>query len=183
MLAVLASTLVDGGKLLGFLTNPPASPPTPSDAGDAAAASAEGMAAESVLSDPRVQSGMLLAVACGLPVIMALWFAPALVVFQDCGARQALTTSLRATLANWRPIIVYGLLLFFWGGIVPGMGASIIAMIVPKSFAFVVALLALAPYVFLFTATLHISDYVAYRDIFHSADDDAALPTDAGAQH
>jgi hypothetical protein len=166
-LAVFASTLVDGGKLIGFLTNPPA----PADGGDATAA-------ETVLGDPRVQGGMLLAVACGLPVVMALWFAPALVVFQDCGARQALATSFRAALANWRPLAVYAALLFFWGGVVPGLAAALISALVPRSAALAVAAVALIPYVLLFTATLHISDYVAYRDIFHPGE---GAPTAAPA--
>jgi uncharacterized membrane protein len=180
-LAVFGSALVDGGKLIGFLTNPPVPPSTPAEGGIGAAATADGTAAELILSDPRVQAGMLFAVACGLPVVMALWFAPALVVFQDCSARQALATSLRATLANWRPIAVYGLLLFFWGGVVPGIAAALIATAAPKSLAFVIALLALFPYVLLFTATLHISDYVAYRDIFHAGEEGSAAPADNGA--
>ena len=38
----------------------------------------------------------------------------------------------------------------------------------------------LLPYVFLFAATLHVSDYVSYRDVFHSGErvgDSAAPPT------
>lgn len=182
MLAVNVSALIDGGKLINLLTNPPAPPPMPAGGGDGAATAADATAAESLLRDPSVQGGMLLAVACGLPVIMALWFAPALVVFQDCSARQALAASLRAALANWKPITVYGLLVFFLGGVVPGIAATIIALVAPKSIAFIVALAALLPYICLFTATLHISDYVAYRDIFHNPEDLAAPPAGTGAQ-
>ena len=39
------------------------------------------------------------AAVLALPVILALWFAPALVVFQDCGATEALALSLRASIA------------------------------------------------------------------------------------
>jgi hypothetical protein len=45
----------------------------------------------------------------------------ALIVFQDCGPWQAMQLSLRAALANWRPVAVYGLLLFFCGGVVRGL--------------------------------------------------------------
>jgi len=31
----------------------------------------------------------------------------------------------------------------------------------------------LLPYVFLFVATLHISDYVSYRDVFHAGENAA----------
>jgi hypothetical protein len=181
MLAVFGSMLVDGGKLIGFLTNPPALPPSSDADGSGAAAAADNTAADLVLSDPSVQAGMLFAVACGLPVVMALWFAPALVVFQGCSARQALVTSLRATIENWKPMAVYGLLLFFWGGVVPGIASALVATAVPKSLALLFTLLAVLPYFFLFTATLHISDYVVYRDIFHAGEEGAAAPVDSGA--
>jgi hypothetical protein len=171
MAAIYSSTLVDGGRLVEFLTNPPPAPPPGADA-----TAAEPGATEALLLDSRVQAGMLFAAACGLPVLLALWFAPALVVFQDCGAWQALVTSLRAALANWKPIAVYGLLVFFWGGIVPALATWLIALVVPRSFAFLVAVMVLLPYVFLFIATLHISDYVSYRDIFHA---DEQLPAAA----
>jgi len=176
MLAILSSALVDGGRLVEFLTNPPAVPPGGTDA---TATPPETTDTEALLMDPRVQGGMLLAAACGLPVLLALWFAPALVVFQDCSALQALATSLRAALANWKPIAVYGLLVFFWGGIVPALATWLIALVVPKSLAFVVALLVLMPYIFLFIATLHISDYVSYRDIFHADERPQAEPPPA----
>ena len=38
------------------------------------------------LADEQVQLAMLFAAACALPVMLAMWFAPALVVFQDCSA-------------------------------------------------------------------------------------------------
>jgi len=154
-IAVLGTAFVDDGKLLDVLSGK-----TKFD--------------DALLSDDRVELAMLFAVACALPVMLALWFAPALVVFQDCSAPQALGTSLRAALANWRPIAVYGLLVFFYGGVVPGMVTAVIALVAPTSLAFTIALVILMPYLFLFIATLHISDYVSYRDIFHA--DEAPEP-------
>jgi len=122
---------------------------------------------------------MLFAAVCALPVLLAMWFAPALIVFQDCGAARALATSLRAALANWRPMAVYGLLLFFYGGVVPTVATLLISAVLPESIALVVALFVLMPYLFLFIATLHISDYVSYRDIFHV--DEPPTPDGAGA--
>ena len=129
---------------------------------------------DALVADGDVQLAMLFAAACSLPVMLALWFAPALVVFQDCSAAQALRTSLLAALANWKPIAVYGLLVFFYGGVVPGIVTTLITLAAPASLAFTVALVVLMPYLFLFIATLHISDYVSYRDIFHR--DDAPAP-------
>jgi hypothetical protein len=150
-LAVLGTALVDDGKLLDVLAGR-----TKLD--------------ETLLADDRTQYAMLFAIACAVPVMLALWFAPALVVFQDCGAPQALRSSFVAALANWRPITVYGLLLFFFGGMVPGMVTAVVALVVPATLAFAVALVLLLPYLFLFVATLHVSDYVSYRDIFHGGE-------------
>ena len=62
--------------------------------------------------------------------------------------------------------------MFFFGGVLPASATAIVAAIVPSEFALVVVVAFLLPYVFLFVATLHISDYVSYRDVFH-ADEDA----------
>ena len=154
-LAVLGTALVDDGKLLDVL-------------------SGKSKFDDALLADGQVQYAMLFAAACALPVMLALWFAPALVVFQDCSAPLALRSSLSAALANWKPIAVYGLLVFFFGGMVPGMATAMIALVVPASLAFTIALVLLLPYLFLFIATLHVSDYVSYRDIFHA--DEAQAP-------
>jgi hypothetical protein len=156
-LAVLATALVDGGALLDAITTS-AKPD------------------EAFLANGRVEAAMLFGIACALPTLLAVWFAPALVVFQDCGARQALATSLRAAVANWRPLAVYGLLLFFYGAVLPGMAIALIAVIAPSAAAPYVIALTVVPYVFLFVAAQAISDYVAYRDIFHP-DEVTALPS------
>lgn len=154
LLAVIATSLVDGGTLLEVM-------------------SGKGKLDEAVLATGRVQAGMLFAATLALPVILAMWFAPGLVVFHDCSATDALALSLRAALANWRPIAVYGALVFFFGGVLPASATAIVAKIVPGEFAWTVAVALLLPYVFLFVATLHISDYVSYRDVFHAGEDAA----------
>src|SRR6185295_9994235 len=93
--AVLATALVDGGALLDMI-------------------SAGGRPDEAIVASPRIEIAMLFGIVCALPTLLAVWFAPALVVFQDCSARRALATSFRAAMANWRPLAVYGLLLFFY---------------------------------------------------------------------
>lgn len=157
-LAVFGSAIVDEGKLLDVL-------------------SGKAKVDDALLADARIQYAMLFAAACALPVLLALWFAPALVVFQDCSALQALRASFIASLANWKPLLVYGLLVFFYGGMVPGMVTAIVAVFAPASLAFTIALVLLLPYLFLFVATLHVSDYVSYRDIFHS--DESQSPADS----
>ena len=150
-LAVLATALVDGGVLLDAITSN-----TKPD--------------ESLAANTRVEAAMLVAIVCALPTVLAMWFAPALIVFQDCGPWRAMRTSLRAAIANWRPVAVYGLLLFFCGAVLPGIAVALIALVVPPAAAPYAIALTVVPYVFLFVATQTISDYVAYRDIFHAGE-------------
>lgn len=157
MVAVLSTALVDGGALLDALTSN-----TRPD--------------EALVVDSRVEGAMLLGIVVALPTILAIWFAPALIVFQDCGPRQAMLTSLRAALANWRPVAMYGLLLFFFGAILPGIATAIIALVTPPVAARYVIALTVVPYLVLFAAAQAISDYVAYRDIFHAGEASTESP-------
>jgi hypothetical protein len=161
-LAVLSTALVDGGALLETITT-------------------GGKSDEAFTPSGRTEAAMLFGIVCALPTLLAIWFAPALVVFQDCGAMVALRTSFRAAVANWRALAVYGTLLFFYGAVLPGIAVALIALIVPAMLAPYVIALTVVPYIFLFVAAQAISDYVAYRDIFHAGEDEAAPPNDAGS--
>ncbi len=165
--AVMSTMLVDGGKLLDTLTAP-----APASAAERDAWAA-GLSA--TLADTRTQLAMAVAVAVAAPALAAVWFAPGLVVFQDLPARQALAWSLRAALANWRPLAVYALGVFALGGALPGLAVALLALIVPPSAATVLALAILLPYAFFLAATLHVSDYVSYRDVFHAGETLAPL--------
>jgi len=148
--AVLATTLVDGGQLIGLLGS-------------------AGGVTEEALRSGRPQLAMLFGAACALPTLLALWFAPALVVFEDAGFVKAVGTSFRAGLANWRAIAVYGLAVFALGGVLPGLVLSI-GELFGDTAAGLVTLFVIVPYLFSFVATLHISDYMSYRDVFHGAE-------------
>jgi uncharacterized membrane protein len=91
-------------------------------------------------------------------------------VFQDAGALTALAVSFRAALANWRPILRYALSVFFFGGLLPTLAGTVIALVIPAPVGRALGLALMLPYVFCFVATLHISDYVSYRDVFHSGE-------------
>jgi hypothetical protein len=149
MLSLLATVLVDDGKLLDVL-------------------SGQTKLDEETVASGDLQGAMLFSAACALPLLLAMWYAPALVVFHDCSAWRALALSLKATLANWRPFTVYGLFLLFYGLVLPVFAMTLLALLLPKSVALPAALLLVMPYFFLLFATLHISDYVSYRDIFHA---------------
>jgi hypothetical protein len=127
------------------------------------------------LRDPRTQLAMLFAVLVALPTLAALWFAPGLVVFQDLPAFSALAHSLRAAAANWRPLVLYGLAVFLLGGLLPGLALALLSLVLPASAGPLIAVALLMPYMFFFAATLHISDYVSYRDVFHSGETLAPL--------
>ena len=60
------------------------------------------------------------------------------------------------------------MLLFFYGAVLPGMAIAVIAVVAPSEAAlYVIALFIGVPYYLMFSAVQAISDYVAYRDIFH----------------
>jgi hypothetical protein len=158
-LAVIATALVDDGKLMALMSG--AEKPT-----------------EEALASGPVQLAMLFGVACAMPSLLALWFAPALVVFNDAGAVRALGTSLRAAIANWRPIGVYCLAVFVLGGVLP-IFAILIAHLFGDAAAGLVALFVVVPYLFTFVAALHISDYVSYRDLFHADEPPPGTSSDA----
>lgn len=91
---------------------------------------------------PAVLAGMLLLT----PVIMATWFAPALVLFEGFSVGNALWWSLWACAVNWRPVLLYSLLLGMIG---------MVALLIP----FGLGLLVFLPLVLC-------STYAAYRAIF-----------------
>jgi len=149
-LAILGlSALVDGGLLLQLMVfgeKPPAA----------------------AFEDGTLASAAILAGALYMPVLAAFWFAPALSVWRNLPAVQALFYSFFATLSNWRAFFAYGL------------GLSVLSAIC--SFAlFVLALLArgllgdrsqdafvlvMLPVMLTYIPTLFASFYASYRDIF-----------------
>lgn len=110
------------------------------------------LAAEQVMQAAPAQppgAPMLLAVlamlVCLLPLVMAYWFAPALVVFHDMPAVAAMKLSFHACLRNLVPFLVYTL--------------AIMVLMVLAILPFGLGLLVLIP-------TMTASLYVSYRDIF-----------------
>lgn len=91
---------------------------------------------------PGILTGMLLLT----PLIMATWFAPALILFGNARPAQALLISLRAVAKNWLAVIVNGLAL--------GM-VIVVAALIPLMLGFLIAM-----------PVLFGSLYVAYQGIF-----------------
>ena len=88
---------------------------------------------------------MMLALALSIPVYMAAWFAPALIVLNDLSVGKAMRASFVACLKNVLPLLLYGVV-----GLVLGVFASL-----PLGLGW----LLLGPVVIA-------SVFVAYRDIF-----------------
>jgi uncharacterized membrane protein len=92
---------------------------------------------------------MLIMLALMVPVYMAIWFAPALVIFNELGVADALKTSFAVCLKNIVPFLLYGVIF---------VGLAVIA-----SVPFFLGWLVLAP-------TIAASTYAGYRDIFYARD-------------
>jgi hypothetical protein len=97
---------------------------------------------------PGVVIGGLITMGLAVPVYMALWFAPALVVLREMPLIEALKQSFRGCLRNVVPFLVYGIV---------AMVLSMIAVI-----PLLLGLLVLIP-------VIMASVYVAFRDIFFHA--------------
>ena len=90
--------------------------------------------------------GTLVAAAAGLPVYMAMWFAPALIVLNDLSVGGAIRSSFIACARNMLPFLVYSVALLL----------LMIAAVIPLG----LGLLVLVPVLFT-------SVYASYRDVFY----------------
>ncbi|RLJ16823.1 hypothetical protein DJ031_15225 [bacterium endosymbiont of Escarpia laminata] len=103
----------------------------------------EAMAA--MMLSPAILLLFLLVMAIAIPLMMAYWFAPALVVLDGLKAMDAMKLSIRGCLKNVLPFLVYGIVgmvLFILGAIPFGLG---LLVVLPMMVA---------------------SIYVSYRDIY-----------------
>lgn len=120
-------------------------------------------------------SGMLapflVAIALLAPLSMALWFAPALIYFQQATPMRALLESFWASLRNFAPFIVLGLLLFaadvilsFVLRMVMGVVVAIGGAALAAPVGFILAL----PVLLGFMAVLLGAMYISYVDVFET---------------
>jgi hypothetical protein len=140
MVMVLASTLAAGGM-------------------DQLAAQ-DSAAVAAAMNPADILLPLLIAMALFLPVIMAYWFAPALVALEGVSATEALKLSFSACLKNILPFLVYGLAFFVLSILV-----SIVFGIVAVIHAFL-AILALLLWMLALIPVVTASIYTGYRDIF-----------------
>lgn len=91
---------------------------------------------------------LLLVTGLSLPLYMATWFAPALIMLSDLAPMAALKASFFACLRNWIPFLVYGIVLF----------VLCLVAAIPAGLGYLVLI-----------PVLIASVYTAYRDIFRAA--------------
>src|SRR6185295_14283452 len=102
----------------------------------------------------------LIYLALTVPLAMAFWFAPALVVFHDLSAFDALRSSFLGCLKNLVPFLIYGLVGLGLGIVIALVMGIIVA--ITRGFGIVLAfalILAIGPIVIG-------SIYAGYRDIY-----------------
>ncbi len=100
-----------------------------------------------VMGSPSVIMAMLVGMALSIPLIMAYWFAPALVALEGVSAISAMKLSFVGCLKNVLPFLLYGiigLVLFILGALPFGLGLLIIVPV--------------------FMASI----YVSFRDIYYA---------------
>ena len=101
-----------------------------------------------------IMPAMMLGSALLMPLLMATWFSPALAHFEGFAPGRAVWWSLWACWVNWRPLLVYSVLLALLG---------MIAIVIP----FGLGLLVFIPLTLAAT-------YAAYADIFQTVDEGEA---------
>lgn len=118
---------------------------------------------------PGVALFALMVMLFVIPLLMAYWFAPALVALDEMTAIQAMAASFQGCLKNILPYLVYGLMLFLillgfslLLGVVTGLLAAI-----NDVFAILMVFL-MIPLMLVFAAVVVLSIFTAYREVFHS---------------
>lgn len=115
---------------------------------------------------PGIQGAMVVAALAALPTLFALWFAPALIVFQDQPTLEALVLSFRASLSSLGAVLVYAMSVFLFWVVIPGIIISVCAAAFGETGALIGVAIA-TPITLSVVALIHIADYVVYRDMFH----------------
>ena len=99
-----------------------------------------------------IMSALLAGMALSIPLLMAVWFSPLLVVFEDLPALSAIRLSTRACWTNTLPFLVFG--------------SAAIVVIIFAMLPFGMTNPQFNPGIWIATPLLLPSIYVSYRDIF-----------------
>ncbi len=112
---------------------------------------------------------LLLVAGLSVPLYMATWFAPALIVLHNVTPGAALKASFFACLRNWIPFLVYSVALLMAGLVaaIPLLLGFVVYGVVLLVFGIVAAIPLLLIFLVL-VSVLAASVYTAYRDIFRA---------------
>ena len=114
-----------------------------------------------------LRPGLLAFMGLFTPVMLAFWFAPALVHWKGMAPSKALFFSVFAGLRNWRAFLVYGLGWAFFMFVVPTVIAIGLGLVLSADMRGVtVASFIIMPYMFAALAALFCSFYSSYASIF-----------------
>jgi hypothetical protein len=103
-------------------------------------------AAPPQIDDPRLfLTRILIALALLVPLFMALWFAPALIVINDVPVLKAMALSFKGCLKNIVPLLVY----------------SVVALLL-----YILAVIPLGLGLLVFFPTMLAASYASYKDVF-----------------
>lgn len=105
----------------------------------------QGGAGLSGLAPMSILLAVLVAMALLLPLVMSIWFAPALVALNDVPAIQAMKLSFFGCLKNFLPFLLYGIVLFILG---------------------ILALIPIGLGLLLLVPTMICAQYISYKEIF-----------------
>lgn len=114
-----------------------------------------------------LRPGMLAFMGLFAPVMLAFWFAPALVHWKEMSASKALFFSVFAGLRNWRAFLVYGLGWMFFMLVVPLAIAIVLGLVLSADMRGVtVASFIIMPYMFAVMGAMVCSFYSSYAAVF-----------------
>ncbi len=142
-----------------------------SSANLSALSSSDPQALAAAMSPLAVLLMLLVFLALLVPLVMAYWFAPALVMLEGMSAPQAMQLSFRGCLMNVLPFLVYGLAMLgitlgfaLAVGLVAGLASTVLGS--AAGIVFLVLVILAVPILLAFAAVVMVSQYTGYRDIF-----------------
>jgi uncharacterized membrane protein len=155
-----------------------------SAAGLQAMSSGDALAMAAVMAPGAILLFGLVILLMVMPLLMAYWFAPALVVLENLDAFDAMKLSFRACWLNLIPFLVFGLALLgltvlfsialavaagiptaIAAGVVNAFGGSALSMVAAFPFGLLAIALAFGLFILAF-AVVSLTQYTGYRDIF-----------------
>lgn len=108
--------------------------------------------------------GMQFMMLIMLPAMMAWWYAPILAAWHNFGVGKSLFFSFVACQRNWRPFMLYGLAVMFYGAVLPFVALLVLGIILPMLKPLLLTIL-MVPMMLVFAPTLFASFYVSYREV------------------